>query len=110
MTEEQKAELHRLQKLTVVKLREEVLEKHHDDIIGVSGMNKEQIIAAVCKLKDIPYEEESHKVAHGIDKARIKGDIKKFMGQLKEEGKGKKERAILRGKVKRLKKKLRHAA
>ena len=110
MTDEQKAQLHRLQKLTVVKLREEAKTKYHDEIKGVHGMTKDQLIKAICEQEGIPYDEEKHKVAALEDKGRYKKTIAELKLQLGQEGKSKKERSILRKKVKRLKRKLRHAA
>ncbi len=110
MTDEQKAELHRLQKLTVPKLREEAKEKYHDEIKGVHGMNKDRLVQALCEQMGIPYDEEAHKVAAEIDKGGIKQSLKKFKEELAVEGRGKQDRSILRKKVKRLKRKLRHAA
>ncbi len=110
MTDEQKKELHRLQKLTVTKLREESKAKYHDEIKGVSGMSKDEIIEAICEQQGIPYDEEKHKVAKGIDKAKFKKQISECKSQLEEKGKTKLERSILRKKVKRIKRVLRHAA
>ncbi|MBI5787896.1 MAG: hypothetical protein HZA78_03460 [Candidatus Schekmanbacteria bacterium] len=110
MTEEQKAELHRLEKLTVTKLRDEAIQKYHDQLVGVHGMTKEEIISEVCKLQGIPYEETTHKIAKGIDKTKSKQQIKTIHTQLLEQGKSKRERQILRTKVKRLKRSLRRAA
>ena len=105
MTDEQKAELHRLEKLTIVKLREEAKEKYHDQIKGVHGMKKEQLIRALCKEEGMPYEEEKHKAAL----AGFKTNISQLKVHLQEAGKSKQERSILRKKVKHLKRKLRHA-
>jgi hypothetical protein len=109
MTEEQKAELHHLEKLTIVKLREEAKEKYHDQIKGVHGMNKGQLIKALCEQEGIPYEEEKRRVALGINKAAFKRQISQLKAHLQESGKSKQERSILRKRVKRLKRKLRHA-
>ncbi len=109
MTEEQKAELHRLEKLTVTKLREEAKEKYHDQIKGVHGMNKGLLIKALCEQEGIPYEEEKHKVAVGLDRAGFKQKINQLKLHLQEAGKSKQERSILRKKVRHLKRKLRHA-
>ncbi len=105
MTDEQKAELHRLEKLTIVKLREEAKEKYHDQIKGVHGMNKGQIIKALCEQEGIPYAEEKLKVAL----AGFKAQMSQLEVHLQEAGKSKQERSILRKKVKHLKRRLRHA-
>ena len=109
MTDEQKAELHRLEKLTVPKLRDEAKEKYHDEIKGVHGMTKDELVKALCEQQGIPYDEEKHKVAALADKAKHKKAISSLKEQLQEAGQEKKGRAILRKKVKRLKRKLRHA-
>ncbi len=62
---------HELTKLTVGKLRE--MAEEHDDLEGVTGMAKEQLIAELCKRRGI---EMPHKVVVTGDKSAIKAQIK----------------------------------
>ena len=50
-------DLSEMQRLTVVKLREEALQ--HEGITGVNGMNKEQLIAALAPVFGIDLEAET---------------------------------------------------
>ena len=116
MTEEQLKEVHRLQKLTVTKLRDEVMEKYHDELKGVRGMTKVQIVEAVCKLQGIPLEEikkksPKAKINKTTLKAQLKGmktDKQKLHAETTPEGR--KSLGILRKKMKRIKRNLRRAA
>jgi hypothetical protein len=60
-------ELKDLEKMTVTKLREEV--GKFDDVKGVSGMKKDQLIAVMCEKLDIHRPE---KKVVGIDKSVLK--------------------------------------
>jgi len=109
MDPEKQAELKRLQKLTVKKLREEVLENYHDQIKGVHGMTKEQILRALCEIKGIPLQEKKEAA---VDKSAIKAEIKKLKAARAQaiSAKDKAALALVRKKIKRLKRKLRRAA
>lgn len=108
--EQQKKELHRMEKLTITKLREEA-KANYPELTGVSGMKKDDLIHAICDIKGIDCEERKKKVKTGI-KAKIKGELKKLRAK-KEELQGKevrKQRNILRKKIKRTKRKLHKVA
>jgi len=117
MTEAQMQELKRLQKLTVTKLREEALEKHHDELKGVHGMTKAEIVEAICKLQGIPLEETKKKKAAKAetDKTRLKKQLRKMKADKQKllaepKAEDRKQLEILRQKVKRIKRILRRAA
>ncbi len=70
-----------LQRLTVVKLREEALK--HDQIIGVNGMNKEQLIASLAPIFNIDLEAETRAIRERLaaSKGGLKKEIAKFKGE-----------------------------
>ncbi len=112
MEEAKQKELHHLEKLTINKLREESLEKY-PEIKSVHGMGKEELIQAICRIKGIPYHEKEAKAKKTQQKkVRLKKDIKKL--RAKKEGlqgnEFKKQRGILRKKIKTLKRNLRKVA
>lgn len=71
-------ELRDMQKLTVVKLREEALK--HGHIMGVHGMGKSEIIAALAPIYGIDLEAETRTVRERIaqDKTTLKQRIRTF--------------------------------
>ncbi|MBI2881887.1 MAG: transcription termination factor Rho [Candidatus Tectomicrobia bacterium] len=77
-----------LEKLTVPKLREEALE-HPDQIKGVHGMTKEQLVSALMEVLGIPEpKEEGERPARTgrVRKvARSRAELKKKIRVLKEE-------------------------
>jgi len=101
--EQQKEELHRLEKLTTTKLREEA-KANHPELTGVSGMKKDDLIHEICRIKGIDCEERKKKIKTGA-KDKIKKQLKKLRVK-KEELQGKefrKQRNILRKKIKKTK-------
>ena len=94
-----------LEKLTVVKLREVAHE--YPEIVGATGMKKEEIIKAILQARGEPVEKEKKKDLVHI--SHIKKEIKK----LKEEqtkalaDKDSKKASVLRKKISKLKKQTR---
>lgn len=70
-----------LQKLTVVKLREEALK--HDGVTGVNGMNKDQLIEALAPVFGIDLEAETRAIREKL--ADSKGVLKKEILTLKKQ-------------------------
>lgn len=72
--------LEELQRLTVVKLREEALK--HDGIAGVNGMNKVQLIEALAPVFGIDLEAEARALKERLaaSKGGLKKEIAKFKG------------------------------
>jgi hypothetical protein len=101
---------HELEKMTVVKLREEALK--YPDLTGVHGMKKAELIDALAKLMGLSEEEKPKKKVKGkkVDK---KGNLKKRIKSLKEKrvealkAKDAKSLKIVRKKIKCAKRKLR---
>ncbi len=104
--------LSELQRLTVVKLREEALK--HEGISGVNGMNKEQLIEALAPIFGIDLEAESRAIRERL--AASKGVLKKEITKLKGERDASLEdhdqESIVqtRKEIKRRKRRLRHMA
>lgn len=71
-------ELSEMQRLTVVKLREEALQ--HEGITGVNGMNKEQLIAALAPVFGIDLEAETRAIRERLvaSKSTLKKEINNF--------------------------------
>jgi hypothetical protein len=103
-------ELSELQRLTVVKLREEALK--HEGLTGVNGMNKEQLIAALAPIFGIDLEAESRAMKERL--AASKGMLRKEIGQFKDERNAALEdhdrhgTAQARKEIKKRKRRLRH--
>lgn len=74
-------ELQELQRLTVVKLREEAF--RHEGITGVSGMNKDQLIEALAPVFGIDLEAETRAIRERL--AANKGVLKKEIVSLKHQ-------------------------
>jgi hypothetical protein len=72
-------DLKELRRLTLPKLRD--LAKQETDLKGVGGMEKEELIKAIAKAKDIAYD-ESHKDINAIH--AIKQDIRSLKKQKAE--------------------------
>jgi hypothetical protein len=74
----EKMDLLDLQRLTVVKLREEALK--HPSITGVNGMNKEQLIAALAPIHGIDLEAETRALRERLaaSKVVLKQEITSF--------------------------------
>jgi hypothetical protein len=74
-------ELRDLQRMTVVKLREEALQ--HGGIVGVHGMNKDQLIAALAPIFGIDLEAAMRAAREKV--AASKGTLKQEIRALKNE-------------------------
>ena len=72
-------EFKELEKMTVVKLREEAAK--FEDLKNVSGMKKPQLIDVLCQKLEI---ERPHAVVEGVDKPTIKGRLKKLQAKRKQ--------------------------
>ena len=103
-------ELNELQRLTVVKLREEALK--HEGITGVNGMNKDQLIAALAPVFGIDLEAETRAIRERL--AASKGMLKKEISNFKKERDAASEDgdhegvAQARQEIKKRKRRLRH--
>ncbi len=77
-------ELRDLQKMTVVKLREEALK--HSNIAGVYAMDKGQLLAALAEIYGIDIEAASRAAREqfAADKSALKREIRAFKGQRDE--------------------------
>lgn len=97
-----------LERMTVTKLKEEAL-KFPEQIKGVHGMKKSQLIAALRQAYGIPVEErKAAPLEKGEIKQRIRGLKLKRDGAL--EAKNRTELREVRRQIKRLKRKLRRAS
>ena len=74
-------DLAELQRMTVVKLREEALK--HDNITSVHGMNKEQIIEALAPIYGIDLEAQRRAIRERL--AASKGTLKREIHTYKSE-------------------------
>ncbi len=74
-------ELREMQRMTVVKLREEALQ--HPSIVGVHGMNKEQLIEALAPIYGINLEAAVRALREKL--AENKGTLKQEITALKSE-------------------------
>jgi hypothetical protein len=63
-----------LHKMTVSQLRDVAKDVEHDAVHGYSTMHKEQLLLALCQALGI--EAHVHHEVVGIDKTRVKGQIK----------------------------------
>ncbi|MGA1842321.1 MAG: transcription termination factor Rho [bacterium] len=101
---------HELEKMTVVKLREEALK--YPELTGVHGMKKAELIKALAELMGLP-EEEIPKKKVKVKKGNTKGGLKKVIKSLKEKrsealkAKDAKALKIVRKRIKSAKRKLR---
>jgi hypothetical protein len=98
-----------LKKKTAAQLKEIAAGIEHDAVRGYSTMHKEQLVKAICIALDIDMVE--HHVAVGIDKKKIKSEIKSLKEKRDKliEAKNKKELKEIRKEMKLLKNKLRRA-
>ncbi len=96
-----------LKHMNVAQLREiaDSLEGH--PIQGFTQMNKDHLLNAICETLNIDMFVHHH--VEGIDKTRIKQEIRKFKKQRDELllAKNRKELPMVRKNIKRLKKELR---
>jgi len=93
-----------LEKMTVVKLREEAAK--FEDIVGTHGMHKDQLLDILCQKYNI---DRSHHVPTGIGRRAMKTRLKALRGQLGDvrAGGDKKKLRIHRRRVSRLNRRLR---
>ena len=63
-----------LKKLTVAQMREIAADIEHEAVQGYTQLNKEHLLAALCKALNIDTRE--HHVVVGVDKTSIKAQIK----------------------------------
>jgi hypothetical protein len=101
-----------LKKKTVAQLREIAKGIENEAVKGYSQLNKEHLLVGLCKALGIDHR--VHHVAHGIDKTKLKQQIKalkKERDQLLAAGveKDRKKLTITRAKIHRLKRVLRKA-
>ncbi len=68
-----------LEKMTVVKLREEAAK--FEDLKNVSGMKKPQLIDVLCQKLEIA---RPHAEVEGVDKPTIKGRLKELQAKRKQ--------------------------
>jgi DNA-binding IclR family transcriptional regulator len=100
-----------LKKKTVAQLREIAKGIEHEAVKGYSQLNKEHLLVGLCKALGIDHR--VHHVAAGIDKAKIKGQIKQIKKDrdalLASPDKDLKKLHVMRAKIHRLKRLLRKA-
>jgi hypothetical protein len=101
-----------LKKKTVAQLREIVKGVQHEAVKGYSQLNKEHLLVGLCTALGIDHR--VHHVAQGIDKTKIKGQIKALKKQRDEilaagADKDRKKLTLARAKIHRLKRELRKA-
>ena len=63
-----------LKNMTVAQLREVAAETKHDAVQGYTQLNKEHLLAALCKAFGI--DMHAHVKVAGIDKGKVKGQIR----------------------------------
>lgn len=100
-----------LKKKTVAELREIAKGIENEAVKGYSQLNKEHLLLGLCKALNIDHR--VHHVAHGIDKAKLKGQIKQLK-QARDEALKSTEKdyvklSIIRSKIHRMKRELRKA-
>ena len=101
-----------LKKKTVAQLREIAKGIQNEAVKGYSQLNKEHLLVGLCTALGIDHR--VHHVAHGIDKTKIKGEIKALKKQRDEilaagADKDRKKLTLARAKIHRLKRELRKA-
>lgn len=94
---------------TVAQLKEIAKDIQHDALQGYTQLNKDHLIEALCTALDIP-KHEHHDVV-GVDKSKIKRQIKELKGQRQKaiEAKNKADLRAVRKQIKSLKRTLRKA-
>lgn len=101
-----------LKKKTVAQLREIAKGVENEAVKGYSQLNKEHLLVGLCKALGIHHR--VHHVAHGIDKTKIKGQIKQLKKDrdeiLAKSEKDYKKLHIVRHKIHRLKRILRKSS
>ena len=94
--------------MTVAKLREIAQGLQSPDLEGYSTMHKDHLLPILCKVLNIP----THHIAHGAEKTRLKGVIRKLETKREEVLKAHDyaRLAVLRRQIHVLKHKLRNLA
>ena len=95
-----------LEKLTVVKLRE--MAKEYPDLTGVTGLKKEELVDVLAGKLGI---EKPHALAVGVDKGKIKAQIRELKKRRDEalKNKDREQLRATRKQLHRLRRKLRKA-
>ena len=96
-----------LDKMTATELRKYALDM--GEIVGVHGMNKEELLAAIKEVKGITDEGQAVKVSMRDLKEKAR-EMRAKKQEAKAAGEDRKKGDILRKKANRLKKKTRRAA
>jgi DNA replicative helicase MCM subunit Mcm2 (Cdc46/Mcm family) len=98
-----------LKKMTVAEMREIAAGLEHEALKGYTQLNKEHLLAALCKALNI--DMFVHHEVVGIDKAGIKAEIRQLKKQRAEAIKSKNHDQLVqvRGRIQNLKKILRRA-
>lgn len=98
-----------LKKKTVAEMREIAAGTEHEALKGYTQLNKEHLLAALCKALNI--DMFVHHQVVGIDKSSIKTEIRRLKKQRSEAIKSKDHDQLIqvRGRIRNLKKKLRRA-
>ncbi len=98
-----------LKKKNVSDLRKIAAEIEHEAVQGYTQLNKEHLLEAICKALNI--DMYVHHEIVGIDKGKIKAEIRQLKKQRDEAIKNKKREDLqrIRRKIHRLKKTLRKA-
>lgn len=63
---------------TVAQLREIAASSQHEAVQGYTQLNKEHLLAAICKAFNIDMHEHHHVI--GVNKSATKGEIKRLKG------------------------------
>ena len=98
-----------LKKKTVADLRKIAKEIEHEALQGYTQLNKEHLLGALCRAYGLDMHAQHHVI--GIDKSKIKSQIKELKKQRDEAiaAKNKIELIKARKKIRRLKTELRKA-
>ncbi len=94
---------------TVAELREIAKGIEHEAVQGYTQLNKEHLLAAICKALNIDMHVHHHAV--GIDKRKIKNEIKELKAKRDKAiaAKNKEELKEVRARIHKLKRQLRRA-
>jgi len=98
-----------LKKKNVAELRQIASEIEHEAVQGYTQLNKEHLLEAICKALNI--DMHVHHEIVGVDKSKIKAEIRTLKKQRDEAIKEKKKEDLprIRQKIRKLKKTLRKA-
>lgn len=98
-----------LKKKNVAQLRELAAGIEHEAVQGYTQLNKEHLLAAICKALNV--DMHVHHEVVGLDKSKIKSEIKAFKKKRDEAiaAKNRDELKHVRRKIRELKKTLRKA-